>query len=218
MPLMQGKSKKAFEHNVEAEMHAGKPQKQSLAIAYSVKRKNAKKKMADGGLIIEPASDEEIGEEMRPMKADKVSDQEVDDKANPMDAESVSDEEMKEDAKNMKPKYAKGGSVRDPLDEGGESEGHYDSVSSAIMARKRRAKAMADGGMVDLDENAREEPNNLDDMNYEALKKENYAEEHGLSELGQPEDSNEHGHELSDEDEHDMVTSIRNKIKAKRGY
>lgn len=48
MPLMQKKSKKAFEHNVKAEMKAGKPQKQSLAIAFSVKRK-AKK--ASGGSV-----------------------------------------------------------------------------------------------------------------------------------------------------------------------
>lgn len=50
MPLQKGKSKSAFNHNVEAEMQAGKPQDQSLAIAYSVKRK-AKKKMAEGGEV-----------------------------------------------------------------------------------------------------------------------------------------------------------------------
>ena|ERR1700677_53721 len=49
MPLMKSRSKKAFEHNVKAEMHAGKPQPQSLAIAYSVKRKAPKRKMAEGG-------------------------------------------------------------------------------------------------------------------------------------------------------------------------
>jgi len=49
MPLIKGKSKHAFEHNIKAEMEAGKPQKQSLAIAYSMKRKAAKKKMAMGG-------------------------------------------------------------------------------------------------------------------------------------------------------------------------
>lgn len=38
MPLMSGKSKKAFSHNVRAEMNAGKPQKQAVAIAYSKKR------------------------------------------------------------------------------------------------------------------------------------------------------------------------------------
>lgn len=46
---MHKKSKAAFEHNIKAEMEAGKPQKQSLAIAYSVKRKA--KKMANGGSI-----------------------------------------------------------------------------------------------------------------------------------------------------------------------
>ena len=38
MPLEHSKSKAAFKHNVEAEMNAGKPQKQAVAIAYSVKR------------------------------------------------------------------------------------------------------------------------------------------------------------------------------------
>jgi hypothetical protein len=49
MPLEKGKSDKAFSHNVRAEMDAGKPQKQSLAIAYAMKRKA--KKMAGGGFI-----------------------------------------------------------------------------------------------------------------------------------------------------------------------
>ena len=35
MPLEKGKSKEAFEHNVKAEIEAGKPQKQAVAIAYS---------------------------------------------------------------------------------------------------------------------------------------------------------------------------------------
>lgn len=48
MPLMRGKSKNAFEHNIKAEMDAGKPMKQSLAIAYATKRRNKK---AMGGRI-----------------------------------------------------------------------------------------------------------------------------------------------------------------------
>lgn len=35
MPLQSGKSKAAFQHNVEVEIEAGKPQKQAVAIAYS---------------------------------------------------------------------------------------------------------------------------------------------------------------------------------------
>jgi hypothetical protein len=41
MPLTKSKSKEAFSSNVKAEMDAGKPQKQALAIAYSVARKAA---------------------------------------------------------------------------------------------------------------------------------------------------------------------------------
>lgn len=38
MPLKKSASKKAFGENVAAEMRAGRPQRQALAIAYSVKR------------------------------------------------------------------------------------------------------------------------------------------------------------------------------------
>lgn len=38
MPLIKGQSKGAFAHNVKAEIAAGKPPKQAVAIAYSVKR------------------------------------------------------------------------------------------------------------------------------------------------------------------------------------
>lgn len=44
MPLTKGKSRKAFSANVRAEMNAGKPQKQAVAIAYSVKRRSKKGK------------------------------------------------------------------------------------------------------------------------------------------------------------------------------
>lgn len=47
MPLTKSKSDKAFKSNIKAEMHAGKPQKQAVAIAYAVKR-SAKK---EGGKI-----------------------------------------------------------------------------------------------------------------------------------------------------------------------
>ena len=39
MPLSTGKSKEAFSSNVRAEIAAGKPQKQAVAIAYAQKRK-----------------------------------------------------------------------------------------------------------------------------------------------------------------------------------
>ena len=54
MPLIHGKSKAAFSHNVSAEMHAGKPQKQAVAIAYSEKRRN----MAEGGEITDQETED----------------------------------------------------------------------------------------------------------------------------------------------------------------
>ena len=50
MPLFKSKSKKAFSHNVKAEIDAGKPQKQAVAIAYSVLRRA--RKMAQGGKVV----------------------------------------------------------------------------------------------------------------------------------------------------------------------
>lgn len=39
MPLKKSKSKAAFKSNLKAELAAGKPRAQALAISYSVKRK-----------------------------------------------------------------------------------------------------------------------------------------------------------------------------------
>lgn len=44
MPLKKSGSKKAFASNVKAEMKAGKPQKQAVAIAYATKRRAKGKK------------------------------------------------------------------------------------------------------------------------------------------------------------------------------
>ena len=47
MPLIKSTKKEAFKKNIEAEVKAGKPVKQAVAIAYSEKRdaeKKAKKK------------------------------------------------------------------------------------------------------------------------------------------------------------------------------
>ena len=43
MPLVKSSSKKAFSTNIKRELAAGKPQKQAVAIAFSVKRKAGKK-------------------------------------------------------------------------------------------------------------------------------------------------------------------------------
>ena len=43
MPLVKSASKDAFRKNVKAEMAAGKPQQQAVAISYSVQRQAANK-------------------------------------------------------------------------------------------------------------------------------------------------------------------------------
>ena len=49
MPLIKGKSEKAFKENIRAEVKAGKPVKQAVAIAYDVQRRAKGKK--DGGSV-----------------------------------------------------------------------------------------------------------------------------------------------------------------------
>ena len=44
MPLVKGKSKQAFSTNIKREIAAGKPPKQAVAIAYSVKRRASGRK------------------------------------------------------------------------------------------------------------------------------------------------------------------------------
>lgn len=53
MPLIKGKSPESFSKNVSTEMHAGKPLKQSLAIAYAMKKRAHK---AHGGEMEEHCS------------------------------------------------------------------------------------------------------------------------------------------------------------------
>ena len=44
MPLKEGKSKKVIGENIAIERHAGKPEKQAIAIAFSKAGKSKKKK------------------------------------------------------------------------------------------------------------------------------------------------------------------------------
>lgn len=43
MPLKKGKGKATISHNIRTEMHAGKPQKQAIAIAMSKAGKGRKR-------------------------------------------------------------------------------------------------------------------------------------------------------------------------------
>lgn len=51
MPLVKSKSKGAFQTNIKREIAAGKPPKQAVAIAYSVKRQAPPKTKPPKGLL-----------------------------------------------------------------------------------------------------------------------------------------------------------------------
>lgn len=85
------------------------------------------------------------------------------------------------------------------------------SMAEAIM-RKRKAKMMAEGGMVE-DDNEESGSTPYDDMNEEAAMKELYDDDVSA----QPEDSNEHSDDI-ESDAYDMISEIRKKMRAKRGF
>lgn len=191
MPLIKSKSKKAFEENIKSEMDAGKPQKQSLAIAYAVKRK-APKKMAEGG---EVSFWDKVKEAAKPKSL--------------VPAGQAEERAAAWDPSKQKPvKKAKGGEI-----------GHPASISEAIM-RKRKMMAEggeAEEHEEPLEENSEETPDLFSELNLEAGEGENYSEHAALDELDQPEDSNLMGddREKDRSDIHSMVDKIRARIRSR---
>ena len=185
MPLIKGKSKESFSKNVATEMDSGKPQKQSLAIAYAVQRK-AKKKMFGGGRV----KDEETTSAPKPA-------------ASPAWGSKEWAEKVKQGVEGKPVQKAHGGEIH-PSDLMSDEE-RSESIVDAIM-RKRK---MADGGMVDLEENSEEEVNQYYGLNSKAADEPQYDD----SQLeDQPMDSNEHGDDI-ESDKHDMVSRIRAKLR-----
>lgn len=247
MPLIQGKSKKSFSKNVETEMKEGKPQKQSLAIAYNIKKKNAKRMAKGGPVNFSNEPEATIDNQMEHThSAECMSDGGMckyafggkiehspasEDPREPgVPMAKPDNRRLNEDDYMSTEKWAGGPDpVRKPDDkrppeedymstshwaDGGEVEDDRPmSITDAIMRKRKMDTMMADGGMVDLEEESEEQPNQYDRMNQEAAKKEQYDDSQLESD---PMNSNEHGRMLEDEDSHDMVDAIRKKIKYKR--
>lgn len=111
MPLIKRPSQKAFSHNLKAEMHAGKPQKQALAIAYSVMRRNKHK--AHGG---------EINKKLHPGE--------------PHHDELAVEQKHAMHEEDMPHRMAYGGGYA----EGGMVEDHHPLSMAEIILERRRAK------------------------------------------------------------------------------
>lgn len=106
-------------------------------------------------------------------------------------------------------------------------EERHDSIAAAIMARKKhkgmhsgspdedRAVMMAEGGEIDIESNAKEEPNKYYHQNEDVVLKENYDED--IHDMHQPIDSNEHGDDI-ESDIHDMIGKIREKLRRQRQF
>lgn len=206
MPLF--KNKKSIGRNIETEESAGKPHKQALAIALSISRQN-KKKMYDGGEVLDADSTGSDSKAMlrgeKPMGSSEISFHDekmsrIDDAASERD-EHMLDSKPRRHASELR--AASGMPKADGYARGG--------IAKAI----RTKKMMAEGGEVDLQDSNGDEHLNLEDqLSYDAARKDTYYDLDQMS--SQPEDSNEHGDELSDADAHDMISSIRRKMKSGR--
>ena len=260
-PLIKSPSKKAMSKNIATEMHAGKPQKQSIAIAYSVKRQAAKKpKMMAKGGELRAASDKPSADEKLKRSTDMLDGHEhehhgeedarheymalaghedsehaehtleghehehgaeLDARHESLSSDSIDaakdehDEHMLDGHphSHAAEKRAASKMVNEESEDEMETDMIHKMAHGGSVAEKIRhkAKMMAKGGQVS--DNMSENLNEEDDLSWEAARHP-LADESQLK--AQPEDSNEHGHDLSDEDAHDMVSMIRKKMKSLR--
>lgn len=223
MPLFKGKSKKAFEQNIKAEIAAGKDPKQAVAIAYSIKRHSPK--MAEGGQIMKKKSIVEaiMHKKKEYAKGGMIKPQDQDTQEPEM-PKAKSDNRRLDEEDYMSDKWAAGpdpkrvpDDKRLPMEEymashfakGGEAK-----MSLAEMIRHK--KMMAEGGYVDIQENGDASLPEYDELNNLASKGKAYFDDSQLS--SQPMDSNEHGDDLADEDKNGMgmLEQILHRMRSKR--
>jgi hypothetical protein len=217
MSLFKSKSKKS-EPTPET-----KTDKPSMAMAFNMQRQAKKKKMALGGQV-------DDNKDIYPNEKDLLGTQEVTGRPQPQPpkmydkaphpamlsgAEESAVHSMVSEIMKRR-KMAEGGLVDDESTEASKRSTKLDfSDDEGAHPLQDDMDHMADGGMVDIEENGEEEPNAFYERNREALK-ENYDDD--MEDVTEPSDSNEHGDKLSDEDEHDgsMVDKLRKKAMAKR--
>ena len=242
MPLIKSPSKQAMSKNIATEMDAGKPQKQSIAIAYSVGRRAAKKKkMAEGGEI-NFHDERRVSEDEQEARGKRMLDDESLSHSPELDARD--EHHVTEDDSDEREMHIMDAKPRSHAAELSATEEHRvgeddeDSMEMDMMHTKnqtdsyskagiinyarggiaeaiRRKKMYADGGEVDLQDSNGDEHLNLEDqLSFDAARKKTYYDDSQLD--SQPMDSNEHGDELSDEDMNGspMINEIRRRMKS----
>ncbi len=186
MPLMNSKSPEAFKHNLKAEMKAGKPMAQSLAIAYAQKRKA--RKMAEGGNV-DPeyfgrVADETDGGESR--TGQRWAEDSKKSAMTPYSPEYKHDQETK----------MRGWAEEYP-------EFHYahggDIVDKVMRKHYSEGGKVSNGGEDELSHLADGDPNNFDDL---ALRDDLEGTNSGAA------DGDFLGDAQEDEDRHDIVSRV----------
>lgn len=189
---------------------------------YMSDRFDASRRMASGGLVEgaedtqEPSVPGRKPDDMRPAEDEYMSDHmaeggEVPDASTDADTKYMTTDEQNQALREGQPLS----NLYNPKPESKAAGGMISragSIAKAILEKRR----MADGGMVELDNKENETPN-YEQQNLLAAKKELYDDSQISA---QPEDSNEHGDTLSDEDmdNQSMISQIRAKLRAKRGF
>lgn len=235
---MHSKSKAAFKKNVETEMKAnpGKSHRaQNLAIAYNTQRMAGRRshKMAKGGMAGPEQPPDIKCAHGGPMKchagcyaeggmaerpgATATGEPGVPSRK-PDDTRLAESDYMGKDwdgGPDYKHADLSMGPNKDEYDaeqwvaHGGRISERAKSIADAIMSAKKKAKMMADGGEVDLDNEEDASPlTTYEDDNADTAHEDIYDDD-PLDD--QPEDSNEHGD--SEEDDDDMISKIRKRMK-----
>ena len=156
MPLIHGKSEKAFKKNVETEMKANPGNRvQNLAIAYSIKKKAQGKKMAMGGFAGEEKASgymDHEGDVKRPNGMAMGEDDKDLNQHKVMVQDSMKDSEVDHEMEMDSMDY----SGLDRLAEG--------DVVGRVMKKYSEGGKIANGGDDDLGEMADSSPNEFDDL------------------------------------------------------
>lgn len=207
MPLFKKKSAKSPSND---KTNPKPTTENSLPLAMSIQRQAKKKKMAYGGKAEadgNPGTPGRKSDDNRPPNDEYMTNHHSvrpnsDTTMVSMDPRASIDSE--EDGMSLAERIRR----KRMLAEGG----MVDSNQMGMDAIKK--EQYTDGGMVDLDENDEESPNQYYKMNRKAANAHQYDD----SQIDpQPTDSNEHAHMSEDEHDERIIAAIRRKMAARRG-